>query len=179
MTTAELRIRKTPRRRAYTLVEMMIALSIFAFASTAISTLMFASYNTNRHVKGMADSTSQAELTMRRIIELARSAIDLQYVVNASGVFNPAGGLSIKTPADASGIPYIFTYYVKNGDLYEKIQTAALTDVQDLVVISNIKEFKVERVGDTFPRVHNIEVELHATPVPIMRRVSITCRNPF
>jgi len=158
---------------------MMIALSIFAFASTAISTLMFASYNTNRHVKGMADSTSQAELTMRRIIELTRSAIDLQYVVDAMGNFDPAGGLSIKTPPDAGGIPYIFTYYIKTGDLYEKIQTAALEDVQDLVIIENIKEFKVARVGSTFPRVYNVEVELHATPVPITRRVSVTCRNPF
>src|SRR5688572_10840748 len=83
------------RRGAYTLTELMLALSIFGFATTAMSSLMFAAYNMNRHVQGMADASSSAEITIRRIIEVARSAQDLEYV-------SPSSGLYIETPPDSA-----------------------------------------------------------------------------
>src|ERR1043165_1094763 len=78
-------------RLAYTLAELMVCLSIFAFASTAVSSLMFATYNTNRHVKGMAEATDAAEITLRRIIEVTRSSVDVIYT-------DPATGLFVQTP---------------------------------------------------------------------------------
>src|SRR4051812_23127120 len=105
------------RRSAYTLTELMLALSIFGFSSTAMSSLMLSAYNMNRHIQGMGDASSAAELTMRRIIEVTRSATDLSYT-------SPSSGLYIETPPDSSNLSYIFIYYVSNGDLREKIETA-------------------------------------------------------
>src|SRR6185295_9874095 len=99
---------KLKRRLGYTLAELMVCLSIFAFASTAVSSLMFATYNTNRHVKGMADATDAAEITLRRIIEVTRSAVDVTYT-------DPTTGLFVQTPPDSSTLSYIFIYYPRNG----------------------------------------------------------------
>jgi len=163
-------------RRAYTLVELMIALSIFAFASTAMSTLMFSTYNTNRHVKGMADSTSQAELTLRRIIELTRSAIAVEHIEPLSGVFDPAYGLFITTPPDASNNCSVFNYCVVNNQLHEKVSING-TQTQDNIVVDNVATFLIARNGTTLPRIYDIEVDLQATPVPMTRKVTVTCRN--
>ena len=150
----------------------MLALSIFAFASTAMSSLMFASYNTNRHVQGMTDATSEAEISMRRIIEVTRSATDLQYVDSTTGLF-------VQTPPDSSNLSYIYIYYVSNGQLREKIETAgSLTLIQDNVVVNSINSFSVTRVNNgSFPRSYEIYLVLNATPVPISRDVIVTCRN--
>src|SRR3569832_171799 len=104
-------------RLGYTLAELMVCLSIFAFASTAVSSLMFATYNTNRHVKGMADATDAAEITLRRIIEVTRSAVDVTYT-------NATTGLFVQTPPDSSILSFIFIYYTSNGQLREKFDTA-------------------------------------------------------
>src|ERR1051325_843299 len=163
---------KARRNAAYTLTELMLALSIFAFASTAMSSLMFASFNMNRHVQGMGDATSSAEIVMRRIIEVSRSAIDLQYTDSATGLY-------VQTPPDSSNLSYIFIYYVSNGQLREKIETAgSLTLIQDNVVVTNINSFTVTRANPgVFPRSYQIDLVLNATPVPISRSVMVTCRN--
>ena len=96
---------KKRRRAGYTLVELMMALSIFSFCATAVSSLMFATYETNKHVQGMTTATSASEITLRRIIEVTRSATDLQYV-------NSSTGLYVQTPPDSSNLSYIFIYYV-------------------------------------------------------------------
>lgn len=160
------------RRLAYTLAELMVSLSIFAFSSTAISSLMFTTYNTNRHVKGMADATDAAEITLRRIIEVTRSAVDVQYT-------DPNTGLFVQTPPDSSNLSYIFIYYVLNGQLREKIETAgSLTLIQDNVVVDSINSFTVTRQNPgAFPESYQVSVILNATPVAISRTVVITCRN--
>ncbi len=160
------------RRRAYTLAELMVCLSIFAFSSTAVSSLMFATYNTNRHVKGMADATDAAEITLRRIIEVTRSAVDVTYTDAATGLF-------VQTPPDSSNLSYIFIYYTLNGQLREKIETAgSLTLIQDNVVVDSINSFSVTRQNPgVFPESYQVNVVLNATPVAISRSVTITCRN--
>jgi hypothetical protein len=172
-TPASSRPRRRPfRRLAYTLAELMVSLSIFAFSSTAVSSLMFATYNTNRHVKGMADATDSAEITLRRMIEVTRSAVDLQYT-------DPTTGLFVQTPPDSSNLSYIFIYYISNGQLREKIETAgSLTLIQDNVVVDSINSFTVSRLNPgQFPESYLVNVILNATPVPISRTVTITCRN--
>lgn len=171
------RTRLSRRRRGYTLVELMMALSIFAFSSTAVGSLMFATYNTNRHVKGMVEATSASEITLRRIVEVTRSATDLQYI-------NPTTGLYIQTPPDSSNLSYIFIYYVKTGltgnlELHEKIETAgSLTLIQDNVIVDNINSFNVVRKNPgAFPESYEVSLILNATPVPIARTVRITGRN--
>jgi prepilin-type N-terminal cleavage/methylation domain-containing protein len=164
--------KKKCRGRGYTLTELMISLSIFAFASTAMSSLMFATYNTNRHVKGTTDATSQAEIAMRRIIEVTRSASDLQYT-------NASTGLFVQTPPDSSNLSYIFIYYTSNGQLREKIQTAgSLTLIQDTAIVDAINTFTVTRMNaGSFPESYRVDLVLETTPVPISRSVVITGRN--
>jgi hypothetical protein len=171
-------LKKRGRRpMAYTLVELMLALSIFAFASTAVGSLMFATYNTNRHVKGMVEATSASEITLRRILEVTRSATRVEY-------FGPTSGLYIVTPPDSSSLTYIFIYYVKTGlsgklELHEKIEKASdLAIIQDNVIVENINSFSVTLKNPLqYPQSYEVNLVLNATPVPISRTVRITGRN--
>lgn len=160
------------RARAYTLVELMLSLIIFSMASAAMTSLMFSTYNVNRHIKGMSDSTSQAELALRRIIEVTRSSIDLVYT-------DPNTGLFLQTPPDSGNLSYVFIYYIQNGQLHEKIETAgSLSFIQDTVLISNLQSFAVTRVNaGQDPRSYQVNLILATTPIPITRTATITCRN--
>jgi hypothetical protein len=101
---------------------------------------------------------------------VARSATDLQY--------DSSTGLLIQTPPDSSNLSYIFIYYISNGQLREKIETAgSVTVIQDTVLVGNINSFSVARIGATFPQSYQIDLVLNATPVPITRNVRVTCRN--
>jgi len=162
---------------------MMISLSIFAFASTAVCTLMFGSFTTNRHVQAMAHSSGQAELPLRRIIELVRSAVKVELKLKADNTFDPEAGLYITAPPDAANDFYIFNYRVVNNQLHEIVYFNSLSTpaIQDEVMVDNVDydKFYVGQVGTTYPLVYEIEVTLKATPVPIMRKVTITCRNLY
>jgi len=177
------RIRAAKRHCGFTLVEMMVALSIFAFASAAVGTLMFTSFKTNKHAKNMLDSTNQAELAMRRITELARSTIYLRSVNLATGVYDAAQGVTLTTPPDAENLCYNVTYYVKSNQLWEKIELTDGTPVQnngqnhDHVIVENLKSFSVERATTTFPEVYNIVIEVKTNSGSIVRRMTVCCRN--
>lgn len=175
----------------YTLVELMLALSIFAFSSTAVSSLMFATYNTNRHVKGMVNASDSAEIVLRRIFELGRSSA---YFEDTGGNAIPVGGsktsVSIETPPDTynPNLNYIYTYHQQtvNGvqQLWEKIQPdvsgVVQTPTQDCVIVSNINSFQVTRLDSGTSgtlQQYGVNIVLNATPVPISRSVVITTRN--
>jgi type II secretory pathway pseudopilin PulG len=164
--------RRHRRRFAYTLTELMLSLSIFGFASTAMSSLMFASYNMNRHVKGMAEASSSAEITMRRIIEVTRSASDASYTPSTRSLY-------VQTPPDSSNLSYIFIYYVSGGQLREKIETAGtLTLIQDNILVDNVNSFNVTQTNPgSFPRCYQVDLVLNASPVPVSRSVMVTGRN--
>lgn len=162
--------RKVFRRLAgYTLVELMVSLSIFGFSATAISSLMFATYNTNRVVRTTVSDTAEAEIALRRMIEHVRSANDVLY--------DPATGLMIQTPPDSSSLSYIYIYYIAQGNLRERIQTAgSLTLIQDNAIVDNLATFSVHRVGTTVPRSWQISITLTGSP-PITRSATVTSRN--
>ena len=62
------------RATGFTLVELMVAISIFAVASLAVTSLLFATMNTNRYIRDTSDNVSQSELAFRRVVEYLRSA---------------------------------------------------------------------------------------------------------
>jgi len=170
------RIRK--RRLAYTLVELMVCLSIFAFSSTAVSSLMFATYNTNRHVKGMADSSDAVEIVFRRIVELSRSASVVSFT-------DTSQGLMIETPPDSSNnnLAFWYVYKIVNGQLVEQILSAdgSFAVVQNQAVITNLSTtngFQVTELSNVGQLAqYQIHVQLSVTPVDISRDVIVTCRN--
>jgi type II secretory pathway pseudopilin PulG len=177
---------KTSRNRkhlfGYTLTELMVSLTIFTFTSTAVSTLMFATYNTNRHIKGMADASSASEIALRRIVEVLRSSRDVQYT-------DPVTGLYVETPPDSSDTSYVFIYYTGTNPetghpaLWEKIESvvgsgSSLLPLQNVVIIDNLNSFTVTRQNPgVFPESYKVDLILNATPVPISRSVVITARN--
>lgn len=152
----------------------MVSLSIFAFSSTAMSSLMFATFNTNRHVKSTTDGSAQAEIAIRRIIETTRSAADIIYS-------SPSTGLLIQTPPDSNNLSYIFIYYAQNNQLRERIQTAgSLTLIQDTVLVEALATngFTVTRTNPgSFPESYSVQITLATTPVAVTRTVTITGRN--
>ena len=173
---------RTPKRRlAYTLVELMVCLSIFAFSSTAVSSLMFATYNTNRHVKGMADSTDAVEIVFRRIVELSRSASVVSFTDTSTG-------LMIETPPDSNNnnLAYWYVYKIdplNPSHLIEQILSADgnFTQIQNQAVITNLSTnsgFRVTELSNVGQLAqYQIHVQLSATPVDISRDVIVTCRN--
>ena len=172
----------TRRHNGYTIAELMLAIALFAFCSTAISSLMYATYNTNRAVNSTATTVSQAESVLRRMIELTRSAADISY--------SAGNGLMIQTPADSSNFTYIYTYYLKNDaqhagqqQVWELIQKSnnnlapsPINTVQDIQVIDNINTFTAARVGATFPEIWQYTLILNGLP-NVSRTCQVTARN--
>ena len=116
-----MRKEKLPEARGFTLVELMVSLSIFSLMSTAIISMMFGAYNTSTNVRAKTDLVTQVESAMRRIIDNTRSASTLGPNFTATHLDE----FSQPDP-DNANIKYDIQYYVNNqGQLKE--QTNAST----------------------------------------------------
>jgi len=158
--------------RAYTLAELMVSLSIFSVASTAITSLIFASYNVNTQVQGESSATSSAEIALRRIMEEMRSGTSVSFT-------NASSGLYVQTPADSGGSTYIYIYYVTGNVLHEKIEVASSqAQIQDSAIVSNVGSFNVTRLNSgSAPQSYQVDLTLNSTPVAVTRSVVVTGRN--
>jgi prepilin-type N-terminal cleavage/methylation domain-containing protein len=168
---------KYRHRRAYTLIELMLALTIFAFASTAISSLLYSTYRVNRHVQSATECGSQVEIAMRRMIEVTRSATNILLAPNKAYV---------QTPPDPQGRSFIYTYYLDttNPDpklrpqLRERIANAGtLAVVQDVAIVDSISAFAVTEVTPTAEHPAYIINVAAGKGQTIARNCTVACRN--
>jgi prepilin-type N-terminal cleavage/methylation domain-containing protein len=169
--------RNNRRRDGYTLIELMLALTIFAFASTAISSLLYSTYRVNRHVQTATECGSQVEISIRRMIEVVRSATNVLLEPNK---------LYVQTPPDPSGRSYIYMYYLDTTgadpklrpQLRERIANAGtLAVIQDVAMVDSISAFSVTEVtpaGEHPAYIIDIAAGKGQT---IARNCTITCRN--
>ena len=104
------------RRHAFTLTELMIALSIFAGVSAAATFLLATTAHTQSFVRESASDASEVELAVERIVGNVRSATSLTSTSTSLHITSPPSAL-------VAGDTFTITYEFSNGNLLETYTT--------------------------------------------------------
>ena len=155
----------------YTFVELMVCLSIFSMISLAATSLMFASYNTNRHIRTEDESIQQMETALRRMIDNVRSASTLGPYFSSSPVC-----LDLLTQADPDNSQ--LKYEIK----YTLNAQGQLIETHDLygsnVLANGITNFTLTVVQDTKPTMLQITLTMQQPQASVITRTCfVTSRN--
>lgn len=157
------------RRRGFTLLEMVVALTVLAVLSVSVTALLYGALNTDRHVRQVGSAASEVDLAVRRITHNVRTA---------SAMSSPAGTtavstLSTVTQPDASngGATYTVTYALVNGDL---VETDSRYGTNTLV--RDVSAFTVALQGSGSPRVVVITLQA-GEGTGVRRQFRVACRN--
>ncbi|MGN6368982.1 MAG: PulJ/GspJ family protein [Phycisphaerae bacterium] len=134
-----------PRRRAFTLLELILGLVIMAIISTAVCALTTGSMNADRYMRAFTDSQSEVEFAMRRITNNIREA-------QTGSITFTATTLSTLTQADAahgcsSGatVSYALRPDPSNASLRILVETDQRYGTNTLV--HNVQTFSVSQVS--------------------------------
>jgi prepilin-type N-terminal cleavage/methylation domain-containing protein len=159
--------RKPIWARGFTLVELMVSLCIFSLMSTAIASLMFYAYDTNRYSRSENQLVQQVESAMRRIIDNTRSASTL-------GPYSSTTKLDeySQSDPDNSNVKYNIQYYVSEGSL---IETSDLYGTNTLA--TGVTAFTVETVQATAPTMLKVTIAASDGMNTVSRTCNITARN--
>jgi prepilin-type N-terminal cleavage/methylation domain-containing protein len=159
---------KYGRTRGFTLVELMVSLTIFSLMSTAIVSLMFASYETNAYVRAESTLVTQVETALRRIIDNTRSASTLGPLFSSTRLDE-----FTQADADHSNLKYEIQYYVNNNN--ELVETHDLYGTN--VLVPGVTSFSVATIQSTTPTM--LQVTLTATDGQntVTRTCNVTSRN--
>ncbi len=156
-------------RRAVTLVELLVALTVVAVLSAAVSVMLVGAGNTHRYVNSEADAMSNVENAFRRMLHNVRTA---------SAMPAPSGGtltntLTVQTQPDPAygNVPATVTYAVSNGNLVETDSRYAGSSI----LVPNVSAFTIQRTGAS-PTQLNISITSGSTPA-VTRTAMVTCRN--
>ncbi len=159
-----------PRRAgAFTLVELMLSLVIFALVASAAGSLMYSTLNTNNYVASATGAASQADLAMDRMIENLRSA---------SWAQAPAPNqLYLKTENDPNNNnqPDTLEYSVNSGG--QLTETNTLYGSTPLALANNVQTFAVTLL-QTNPTLYRISLAVKPPHSPVItRNCDVDCRN--
>jgi prepilin-type N-terminal cleavage/methylation domain-containing protein len=162
-----IRARNDSRRRGFTLVELMVSLSIFSLMSTAIGSLMFAAYDANRYARSENQLVQQVESSLRRIVDNTRSASTL-------GPYMSGTHLDVYTQSDPdnSNVKYDIQYYVINGNLIESHDLYGTN-----ILAPGVTNFTVTTVQATAPTILQIGITATDGKNTVTRTCNITARN--
>ncbi len=154
-------------RRGFTLVELMVSLSIFSLMSTAIGSLMFYSYRVNRHTRSENELVAQVESAMRRIMDNTRSASTLgpNFSTTRLDEFTQAD-------ADHANLKYDIQYYVTGGDLVEAHDLYGTN-----VLVSGVTAFSITTLQATTPMLLQVTITATDGTNTVTRTCNITSRN--
>jgi prepilin-type N-terminal cleavage/methylation domain-containing protein len=154
-------------RRGFTLVELMVSLSIFSLMSTAIASLMFYSYGVNRYTRSENELVQQVESAMRRIIDNTRSASTLgpNFTTTRLDEFTQAD-------ADYANLKYEIQYYVTNGELVESHDLYGTN-----VLVPGVTEFSIKTLQATPPMMLQVTISATDGGNTVTRTCNITSRN--
>jgi prepilin-type N-terminal cleavage/methylation domain-containing protein len=97
-----------PCPRAFTLVELLVALSIIAVVSTAITALLAAAAKTSSLVTAQGAAQWELDSSMRRITQQVRMSAKGSLTVGADASGNPT--FSLVTQPDANAFTYVVGY---------------------------------------------------------------------
>jgi prepilin-type N-terminal cleavage/methylation domain-containing protein len=161
------RMRTFRVRQGFTLVELMVSLSIFSLMSTAIASLMFHAYDVNRHARSENELVAQVESAMRRIVDNTRSASTL-------GPNFSETRLDEYTQADSdhSNLKYDIQYYVTGGNLVEAHDLYGTN-----VLVPGVTSFSATIVQATVPTMLQVTISATDGKNTVTRTCNITSRN--
>jgi prepilin-type N-terminal cleavage/methylation domain-containing protein len=159
--------KKPSGARGFTLVELMVSLCIFSLMSTAIASLMFHAYDTNRYSRSENQLVQQVESAMRRIIDNTRSASTLGPYFSTTKLDEFS-----QSDPDNSNVKYNIQYYVSNGNL---VETSDLYGTSTLV--TGVTNFSVTTVQAVTPTVLQVTIAASDGTNSVSRTCNITARN--
>ena len=154
-------------RRGFTLVELMVSLSIFSLMSTAIGSLMFYSYATSRYTRAENQLVQQVESAMRRIIDNTRSASTLgpNFTTTRLDEFTQAD-------SDHANLKYEIQYYVTGGNLVESHDLYGTN-----VLVPGVTSFTITTLQATTPTMLQVKISASDGTNTVTRTCDITARN--
>jgi len=150
-------------------VELLVAISVVAVLSTAVTTLLLGAGNTNSYVNNETDAMSQVENAYRRIMHNVRTASSLTTPSNGT----LTNSLTVKTQNDPGygNLPATVTYSISGGNLVETDSRYSST----AILVTNVSTFSVQRTN-TSPTQLSITITSNTVPA-VSRSAIITCRN--
>jgi prepilin-type N-terminal cleavage/methylation domain-containing protein len=161
------RAKTKPRRGAFTLVELMVSLSIFSLMSTAIGSLMFYAYDVNRYTRAENQLVQQVESAMRRIIDNTRSSSSLKdfsstYIYECTQA-DPDNGNAI----------YDVKYYLDGGKLIEYHELYGTYSV----LVPGVTQFEVKLLQSAKPTMLEVTLTASDGKNTVSRTCNLTARN--
>lgn len=162
--------RDKSRLKAFTLVELLVALVVISIISVAVTAMLSGASKTSLYVNTSTDTVSQMETAYRRILHNLRtcSAITTPTTTTA------ASTLTLVTQPDAGNgnATYTVTYALTNGNLTEN--DSRYTSANTLV--TGVTAFTVTRLSLTSPQSVQVTITAGSAEV-VTRSVTIYCRN--
>lgn len=158
-----------PARRAFTLIELILALAIIAAVSPAIAALVKGGADATRYVNASTDSVWQIENASRRIMYNLRTASALD-APNNTGVNS---SLTVHTQEDPnnSNTAYQVSYALSGTDLQETDDRYGTS-----TIARNVTAFTVQRLSASSP--FSVQITITAgTTNPLTRSFVVFCRN--
>jgi prepilin-type N-terminal cleavage/methylation domain-containing protein len=169
--------RQIRRRRGLSLLELTMALTVFAILALAGYTLIAGAMNTDRYLRAANTAESEMELAIRRITFNLRTAA----VMTTPSTTTASSTLTITTQPDTSNsnAQYTVSYRVSNGNLIENDSRygTAGSAAADNTICRNVSTFTVQLLNTTSsPK--TITVTLTTTGAqPVTRTFKVACRN--
>ncbi len=170
------RIKRRTEARAFTLVELMVAVAVFTVVGVAVMSLLLTTLQLSSANLVTNMSNYRARQTLDRVGELIRYAQDTPTLINANGTSTgtPSDGVLVKTPL---GGPYVFKN--SNGQT-DDIPSGATSFMVEYAPAANVA---APEVGDYFLLNLSTRPELEVltvtpdTPAGTISRVRITVRT--
>jgi prepilin-type N-terminal cleavage/methylation domain-containing protein len=161
------------RARAFTLVELLAALTIMSVLSVAIVALLIGAARTNAYVKTESDSVAHAEMALRRILHNLRTASTITQPPAAE----TSSTLTLATQPDSanSNATYTVTYALQGNRLTESDPRFNVGGTPSTIA-RNVSAFEVRRNSTTAPQTVTLTITI-GTSSAVTRSVTVYCRN--
>lgn len=147
-----------PRRsRAFTLIELMIALVIFALIAVAGTYLLLASCDTQQYVQNSAAADSEVEFARQRITENIRAATAVVISGSTITITSPPSSL-------ISGGTFTITYSILGSTLTETyLNNTNNQTYTSGTLVHNVTQFSVSKLAAN-PKAFQLVLTAGTTP---------------
>ena len=158
-------------RRAFTLVELLVALVVISIMSVAVFGMLAGAAKTSLYVTSGTDTVSQVETAYRRILHNLRACSSISAPLTQQ---TAAATLTLKTQPDVSNsnTMYDVSYTVSSGSLMETDSRYPSANA----LVAGVTAFTVTRNTLTKPQTVTVTITAGTSP-SISRTVTIYCRD--
>ena len=166
-------MRQSKTTRAFTMVELLLALVITSLLATAVAAMLTGAAKTNQFVTKETDAVFQTETAARRMIHNLRAAS----AVSSPATTTAANSLTLTTQRDSSNgnATYTITYSLIGTNLVESDPRYNVSGTPNTIA-TNISAFTVTRSSLTSPQKILINITTNTSP-PVTRSFTVYCRN--